>query len=160
VIDLARAALEAAGDDPVVLINTSYPLAYFGENIRDMMALADRAMSLNSSYARGWYVSAILRVIAGESDLAIEHIERSVGLSPRDSVGVPTAIMGLAQFLTRRFEPAAQNFRLTARQVPGWPSSYRMLTACYAHMGRLDEAREAIEQMRAIGVPLAIARVG
>ena len=119
-----RGALEAAGDDPVVLIDAALLLAYFGEDIGDMIALVDRALSLNPSYARGWYVSAILRVIAGEPDLAIEHIDRSMRLSPRDHVGVPMSIIDLAQFLARRFEPAAQSFRLTMRQVPGWPAAY------------------------------------
>jgi adenylate cyclase len=153
-IDFAHRALEAAADDPVVLINAAFPLAYFGENIGDMITLADRALALNPSYARGWYVSAILRVIAGEGDIAIGHIEKSVRLSPRDSLGVPTAIIGLRQFLARDFELSAQNFRLTVRQVPGWPASYRFLAACYAHLGQLDEARAAIEQLRSIGADL------
>jgi len=153
-VDFARRALEAAGDDPAVLINAAYPLAYFGEDVGDMIALADRALTLNPSYARGWYVSAILRVIAGEPELAIEHIEKSARLSPRDYPGVPTATIGLAHFFCRRFDLAAQNFRLTVRQVPGWPAGYRSLAACYAHMGRLNEAREVIEQLRAIGADL------
>jgi adenylate cyclase len=116
-----------------------------------MIALADRALTFNPSYARGWYVSAILRVIAGEPDLAVEHIERSMRLSPRDYLAVPTAIIGLVHFLGRRFEAAAQNLRLTLRHVPGWPASYRFLAACYAHLGRLDEARALIEQLRKMG---------
>jgi len=28
--------------------------------------------------------------------------------------------------------------------------SYRFLTACYAHMGRLDDAREIVARLRAI----------
>ena len=27
--------------------------------------------------------------------------------------------------------------------------SYRLLAACYAHMGRLDDAREVVERLRA-----------
>jgi pentatricopeptide repeat protein len=40
------------------------------------------------------------------------------------------------------------------RQVPGWPASYRFLAACYAHLGRVDEARAVIEQLRAIGAEM------
>ena len=94
---------------------------------------------------------AILRVIAGKPELALEHIDRSIRLSPRDHVGVHTSIIGLAHFLTCHFELAAQNFRLTVRRVPGWPASYRFLAACYAHLQRGDEAYAAIEQLRAIG---------
>lgn len=51
-----------------------------------MTALADRALTLNPSYARGWHASALLRLFAGESDLAIEHVETSLRLSPRARV--------------------------------------------------------------------------
>jgi len=43
----ARRALEVAGDDAGVLANTALALAYFGEDIGAMMALADRALALN-----------------------------------------------------------------------------------------------------------------
>jgi hypothetical protein len=33
---------------------------------------------------------------------------------------------------------------------PSAPELYRYLAACYAHMGQLDEAREAIARLRAI----------
>ena len=147
-VALAHRALAAAGDDPVVLSNAAYTLAYFGEDAGAMIALADRALALNPSYARGWYVSAIMQLFAGEANLAIERIETSMRLSPRDYPGVPTIIMGLAHFLSRHFELAIQNLRLTARQVPDWPSSYRFLAASYAHLGRFDEARVNIEQLR------------
>jgi len=36
-------------------------LAYFGEDIGAMMGLLDRALALNPSFARGWYLSGIIR---------------------------------------------------------------------------------------------------
>jgi len=154
-IAFAQRALGAAGDDPAVLANAAYTLAYFGEDISAMLALVDRALALNPSYARGWYVSAILDLIGSEPDRAIKHIEMSLRLSPRDYLGVPTMIVGLAHLLSRRFELAAQNFRLAQRQAPDWPSSYRFLAACYALLGRLDEAGALIDQLHAVGLPIA-----
>src|SRR3984893_15774360 len=58
-IDFARRALEVAGDDPAVLANAAQALAYFGEDIGTMTALVDRALALNSNFARGWLVSGI-----------------------------------------------------------------------------------------------------
>jgi adenylate cyclase len=34
--------------------------------------------------------------------------------------------------------------------MPVFPTSYRFLAACYAHMGLLDEARATIARLRAI----------
>src|ERR1700736_6195470 len=64
---------EVAGDDPGTLADAALPLAYFGEDIGAMMALVDRVLALNPSYARGWNNSGILRVWAGQPDCAIEH---------------------------------------------------------------------------------------
>src|SRR5690242_19388799 len=59
-INFARRALEVARDDPGILVNAAFPLAYFGEDIDAMMALADRALTLNPNYARGWHLSGVL----------------------------------------------------------------------------------------------------
>jgi tetratricopeptide (TPR) repeat protein len=54
-IDLARRALKMARDDPVVIANAAYVLIELGEDIGAMMALIDRCLALNPSYARGWF---------------------------------------------------------------------------------------------------------
>jgi TolB-like protein len=61
-LDFARRALEAAGDDPGVLVNIAVSSSYFGEDIGAMTALVDRALALNPSSARAWRISGTLRV--------------------------------------------------------------------------------------------------
>ena len=39
---------------------------------------------------------------------------------------------------------------LAIREDPSFQYPYRVLAACYAHMGRLDEAREIVAQLRAV----------
>ena len=55
-----------AENDPTILANAAQVLARFGEDIGAMMGLVDRALALNPSYARGWFVSGLLRVWAGQ----------------------------------------------------------------------------------------------
>ena len=86
-IDLARQALQVAENDPGILANAALVLAHFGEDIGAMIGLVDRALALNPSFARGWYVSGVLRICAGQHDLAIEHVETSLRLSPRERMG-------------------------------------------------------------------------
>jgi hypothetical protein len=52
--DLARRALQVAGDDPGTIVDAAFALAFFGDDIGAMMALVDRALALNPSFARGW----------------------------------------------------------------------------------------------------------
>ena len=148
--DLARLALHATQNDPGVLANAAVVLAQFDENIGAMIGLVDRALALNPSYARGWFQSGLLRVYAGQPDLAIEHLETSLRLSPREVVGVPLTMMGAAYFFKRRFEEAASKLLLSIQENPGASAPYRFLAACYAHMGRLDEARAIVVQLQAI----------
>jgi tetratricopeptide (TPR) repeat protein len=107
-------------------------------------------MTLNPSYARGWFLSGVLRVHAGQPDLAIEHVETSLRLSPRQRMGTPLSSMGLAYFFKRQFGEAASKLLQHIQENPGFPGSYRTLAACYAHMGRLDEARATIARLRVI----------
>ena len=65
--DFARRALQVSGDDPGVLANVALTLASFGDDIGTMMALVDRALALNPSFARGWYISGILNTYCGSA---------------------------------------------------------------------------------------------
>jgi TolB-like protein/class 3 adenylate cyclase len=148
--DFARRALQVAGGDPGTIANAALVLATFGEDIGAMMALIDRALGLNPSFARGWYISAALRLKAGEPDLAIGHAETSLRLSPRAPFGAPLWVIGTALFCMRGFDEAISKLLLVIQDLPSFAIIYRILAACYAHMGRLDEAREVITRLRAI----------
>jgi TolB-like protein len=149
-VERAQRALEAAGDDPDVLANAAFALSFLGEDIGTQIALIDRALILNPSFARGWYLSGPLRVWAGQPELAIEHIERSLRLNPRGQIGNPFWVLGISNFFLRRFDEAAAKMPMATQQTPAWPWPYRGLVACYAHMGRLDDAREVIGKLRAL----------
>jgi len=153
--DFARRALEVGGDDPNVLANAAIALAYFGEDIGAMVGLADRAVTLNPSFARGWYVSGALRCWAGQLDAAIEHVAASLRLSPRARVGNSLALIGRAHFLSRRFNEAVPKLLLAIQDDPSYPEPYRSLAACYAHMGHLDEARAIVARLHEI-TPLVV----
>ena len=66
-------------------------------------------------------------------------------LSPRGYLAVPRLTLGLAHFFNRRFETAAELLSLSLREMP-YVGTQRLLAACYAHMGRIDEARALVER--------------
>jgi adenylate cyclase len=147
-VDFARRALEAAGNDPGILVNAAEALAYFGEDIDAMMALVDHALTLNPSSARGWHVSANLRFWAGQPDIAIVHAEAALRLSPRARVGNTFFRVGAALFVSRRFDEAVPKLLFAIHEDPSFLNPYRFLAACYAHMGRLDDARDIVTRLR------------
>ena len=149
-VDFARRALEVASDDPNILVNAALVLAYFGEDISAMISLVDHALSLNPSFARGWNISSSLRNWAGQPDVAIEHMETSLRLSPRARVGTSLVGIGSSHFVSRRFDQAVPILLRAIQEDPSHPLAYRYLAACYAQMGRLDEARDIILRLRTV----------
>jgi len=149
-IDFARRALKVAGDDPAIIANAAEALAYFGEDIGTMMTLVDRSLALNPNFARGWHVSANIRFWGGYPDTAIEHAGMALRLSPRARVGNTFFRIGAAHFVSRRFDEAVPNLLIAIEEDPSFLNPRRFLAACYAHMGRLDDARELVARLRAI----------
>jgi len=147
--DFARRALEVAGDDPSILANAAFALAFFGEDI-GAAAFVDRALALNPNYARGWHISGTIRLMAGQPDIAIEHLHTALRLSPRARVGMSFTVIGIAHFLSRRFDEAVPKLLIAIQENPNLPHPDRYLAACYAHMGRLDDAREILARLRTI----------
>jgi TolB-like protein len=149
-IGLARRALRCSPDDPDVLANAAVVLGSLGEDIDVAIGSIDRALALNPSFARGWVWSARLRNYAGQPDLAIEHFKTSLRLSPRDRMGTFSLPLGGAYFLKHQFEDAAAILMAALEQAPGLPVAYQLLASCYAHMGRLNEARDIVKRLRKI----------
>jgi TolB-like protein/class 3 adenylate cyclase len=149
-IDLAQRALRFSPDDPEAVAPAAFALGYFGEDIDVAIGLIDRALKLNPSFARGWVWSAVLRNFAGHPDLAIKHFQTSLRLSPRDRMGVFSLPLATAHFFNRKFEDAAAILLASLQEAPSFAVPYRFLASCYAHMGRLDEAREILRRLRAI----------
>ena len=112
--------------------------------------MIDRALALNPNFARGWQISGLVRLQAGQPDIAIEHVEAALRLSPRARVGYSLNVIGHAHFVSRRFDEAVPELLLAIQEDPSFPAPYRTLAACYAHMGRLNDAREIVERLRAI----------
>jgi pentatricopeptide repeat protein len=43
-----------------------------------------------------------------------------------------------------------EKFLIAQQEIPTHAIPYRFLASCYAHMGRLDDAREMVQRLRAI----------
>jgi tetratricopeptide (TPR) repeat protein len=53
--------------------------------------------------------------------------------------------IGIAQFLDRRYAEAVATLLASLQEFPTYAPTYRFLASCYAHMGRLAEAREILD---------------
>jgi TolB-like protein/class 3 adenylate cyclase/tetratricopeptide (TPR) repeat protein len=150
--NLARQALRTAADDPSVVAMSAYVLAIFGDDIATATVLIDRSLERNPSFASGWTWSAWVRLWAGQPDPAIEHFKTAIRLSPREGTASANAHVGIgiAHLFAGRLEDAKSMLLVALQEKPGWPPTYRFLASCYAHLGRLDEAREIVKRLRDI----------
>jgi TolB-like protein/class 3 adenylate cyclase len=153
-LQLARGALKASPDDPGTICNVAFILSYFGDDMNSAITLAERALALNPSFARGWAVSGYIRLWAGQPDLAIQHLETACRLSPRDGNGSYRWGIGLAQFFQRRFDDAIVTLLTALEELPSHPDVQRYIAACYAQMGRLEEARRTVERLRTVTIAI------
>jgi tetratricopeptide (TPR) repeat protein len=149
-LELARRAITAAPDDPTVLGTAAMTLARFANELEPARALVDRALEINPSFARGWYISGWVKNFAGQLDLAIEDYEQSARLNPRSEREFIMFSIDTCHFFAGRFEEAAANLEVAREQLPYFAAVHRFLAASYAHMGRIGRAREVFEELRAI----------
>lgn len=151
-LDFATRALAAAAGDPNIMVNAANVLVWFGADMAEALAIVDRALAINPNFARGWHVSGLLRLRAGDLDAAIAHTETSLRLSPRAGDGGSTRLnIGAAHFFARRFDQALSMLLIAVQDDPSDPHPFRYLAACYAQMGRLDDAGAIAARLRALG---------
>jgi len=147
-LDLAHRALAVAANDPEVLGCVARVFGYFGEDLAAAIALIDRSLELNPSFALGWAWSGYLRLWAGQPDVGIGHFEASRRLNPLHGRADFYLGIGMGHFFARRFEQAAATLLLSLQETPTWVPTYRFLASSYAHLGRLEEAREMVRRLR------------
>ena len=71
-------------------------------------------------------------------------------LNPRDRLPYYLTGVGGALFFQRRFDEAAAKLLESLDRAPNFVVTYHYLASCYAHMGKLREAQEIVQRLRAI----------
>jgi len=117
---------------------------------RTAIAHASRAVELNGNFAPGHFYLGIALSLDGRHDEALEAIETGWRLSPRD----PRASTWLANkarvlYHLRRYEEAIEAAS-SARRIRPHAYGSLVLVASYAQLGRDEEARNAMADMRAL----------
>jgi tetratricopeptide (TPR) repeat protein len=157
---LARRAVELGGNDPVALGTAGIALTFVAGELDEGAALIDRALALNPNLATTWLMSGWQRIYQGEPDLAIEHLDRAMRLSPFDPF---TYILhggfAHAHLFAGRYEEALLWARKAMQGRPSWRAGLRILAAAAALSDRLEEARRAMANSRAIDPNASLSRI-
>jgi adenylate cyclase len=111
--------------------------------------LLDSAQELNPNLATAWHLSGWIRCFIGQPDLAVEHLERAIRLSPVDPLrpGMQAAI-AFAHFVAGRFDIASSLAKTALLEQPNNFFAALVSAAANAMTGNLDIAGSAMERVR------------
>jgi TolB-like protein len=158
---LARRAAELGKDDAVALCTAAMAMAFVVGDLEEGEALATRALELNPNLARTWLVSGTIMVWLGrEPDLAIEHTQRALRLSPRDSQAFAMkGMIALAHFFAGRNDKAQFWAESAQREQPNFPIAICVAAASAALAGRRDDAQKAIMRLAQVNPKLRVSNI-
>lgn len=157
---LAHRAVELGRDDAVALTRGGHALAHLAGDLDSGIALLDRAVFLNPNLASAWFLGGFLRTWHGESDSAIEHFERAMRLSPVDPEFYRMqAGVAMAHLFAGRFDKASAWAEEAYTNLPSFLMAVSIIAASRALAGRPDEARRAMEHLRALDPALRISNL-
>jgi adenylate cyclase len=145
----ARQAARLAADDPFVLAVLGASLTMVKE-LDQAATYLQQALALDPNAAWAWNRSGWLHVYTAQPEIALEHFERALRLSPFDQMVFNCYFgMGGAHFQARRFEKAIQWYEKAVRTNPSAIWMNRGLVSGYALAGRMQEATECLARLRA-----------
>jgi adenylate cyclase len=120
---------------------------YFKRQHDAAMAEFERALALNPNFMDGRFAYALM--YSGEPAKAIELLEANMRLDPFAPPTHSTGIMGMANYMLKRYPEAVHWFRETALRCPNMRVPHIWLASAYAQLGQIEEARkEAAEVLR------------
>jgi TolB-like protein/Tfp pilus assembly protein PilF len=142
---MARRAVELGKADAAALSAGGYALAHIVGDLVGGSAFIERALQLNPNLATAWLNSGWVKVWLGEPDVAIEHVERAMRLSPFDPIRFRMqGAIALAHLIAGRYDEASSWAERALRENPNLRQAARVAAASHALAGRLEDAQRAL----------------
>jgi TolB-like protein/Flp pilus assembly protein TadD len=114
----------------------------------EAVARLERAVEIspNDPNAHGQLGFAL--ALSGDSDGAVARLEEAVRLSPRDPfLAFWTMSRAVAAFAAERYDETVDWSRRTIEENPRFPGAYRLLTATYGQLGKVEDAKVALGEL-------------
>jgi adenylate cyclase len=131
--------------------------AYLKRDMRHARASYDSALQVNPSESLAWLCSSTLRAYVGDADVAAQDAERAISLSPLDPLRYFfDSLAATAMLASGRWERAVELAHRSLRANRYHASTWRTLAYALVELGRLDEARAAVDALREIDPGLTV----
>ena len=147
-IEMSERALAIERDDAAVLAMAAWNVILLERDLERGVSLADRAVELNPNHLMVLNFASLCYQGTG-------HLERSAVLNRRAlrlSPGAPDAYwtltsLGFAAFLLGNAEEAIEWCQKAIAINGGWEATWMLIGAAYGKLGRMVEARRAVERL-------------
>lgn len=160
-ISLARRAVELGKDDAVALSTAGIGLAFVAGRLEEGAALIERALALDPNLAWAWVFSGWVKAWLGEPDVALEHVERAMRLSPHDpQIHSMESAVALTHFFAGRYDDALSWAQTAARtQTHTLLIATCVAAASAALVGEQVEATRAMTRLRELDPTLRLSNL-
>jgi adenylate cyclase len=113
------------------------------------LAEAERALTISPNLAGAHAARGSCLISARRSKEGVAALERSIKLDPHRSA-IRLNQIALALYCSREYEAAVDAANRAIRSYPNYPNPYRWLAAALGQLGRIEEAKQALEKAIAI----------
>jgi adenylate cyclase len=147
---LARRAIALDGNDAESRAILSQTLSYRGDD-EGALAEAERALAISPNLAFAQGRKGVALVFSGQPEAGIAALRAGMRLDPH-AADVPIrwlqVVCGL--YFCRDYEAAIEEAKGLIRSYPDIPNSYRWLAASLGELGRVEEAKAALNKAVAV----------
>jgi tetratricopeptide (TPR) repeat protein len=154
---LTTRAVEVGREDAITLSLSGFAIAAVLGDLDAGVALIDRALALTPNFGMVLAHSGYVRVWLGETEAAIDYLQRAMRLSPVDPlIFMMQAAMAMAHFIAGRDEEAFAWAEKSTQRNPFFPAATWTAAASAANLGRSEDAVKYIARLRQIDPGVAI----
>ena len=121
------------------------------------LAEAERCIALSPNFAHAHLAKAHILAYMGDGHRAIETLDAYRQLDPRYPA-IALYFLAEAQTLLGRYEDAIASLRERLARDPNSETAYALLASCFGHLGQLDEARAAWNEVMRLAPDFSIER--
>jgi TolB-like protein len=154
----ARAVLGPDTDDSLALASAAWALAFFERDYDVAIDAIKRALAFTPNSPIVLSFSALVHAYAGRFDVAIEHAEASLRLSPFDPMRFMAELAAAyGHFFTERYDEAAEAARRSAHINPKFVPAVTLIVASCARSGHTQAAQAAAERLLSLSPDFRVA---
>ena len=156
--EMGQRAVALDGRYPAARFALALVCAWTGRSDRSVAEFQE-AINLNPSYAAAHVILGSMLNYRGQSEEGLVLIEKGIRLSPTD----PRLFMWLpplaaAHYQLRDYAKSVEVARRSWTLKPNWPQALPYVVAGLAQLGRIDEARTALADLKALDPNLSMVR--